>query len=58
MAIHICAIGEMDCVYSHWATRHQEGCRDHELEALRRLVPAVALAVKCASLARIAGTLA
>ena len=51
------AIGEMDCVYSHWATRHQDGFCDQELEALRRLVPAVALAIKCASLARIAGTL-
>ena len=46
------AIGEMDCLYSSWATRHQEGFRDHELEALRRLVPALALAIKCASLAR------
>jgi adenylate cyclase len=50
-------IGEMDCVYSYWATRHQDGFRDHDLVALRRLVPAVALAIKCASLARIAGTL-
>ena len=41
------AIGEMDCVYSHWATRHQDGFRDHDLVALRRLVPALALAVKC-----------
>jgi adenylate cyclase len=51
------AIGEMDCLYSSWATRHQEGFRDREIEALRRLVPAVALAIKSASLARIAGTL-
>jgi adenylate cyclase len=50
-------IGEMDCVYSQWTTRHHAGFRDRELEALRRLVPALALAVKCASLARIAGTL-
>jgi adenylate cyclase len=51
------AIGEMDCLYSSWATRHQEGFRDREIAALRRLVPALALAIKCASLARIAGTL-
>jgi adenylate cyclase len=50
-------IGEMDCLYSSWATRHPDGFRDREIEALRRLVPAVALAIKCASLARIAGTL-
>ena len=51
------AIGEMDCLYSSWATRHRDGFHDREIEALRRLVPAVALAIKCASLARIAGTL-
>jgi adenylate cyclase len=51
------AIGEMDCVYSHWTTRHQDGFRDHDLEALRQLVPAAALAIKSASLARIARTL-
>jgi adenylate cyclase len=50
-------IGEMDCAYSHWTTRHQQGFRDHDLEALRRLVPAVALAIKSAALARIAHTL-
>jgi adenylate cyclase len=50
-------IGEMDCVYSHWVTRRPEGFGDAELAALRRLVPALALAIKCASLARIAGTL-
>ncbi len=49
--------GEMDCVYSNWLTGHRDGFRDEDLEALRRLVPVVALAVKCASLARIAGTL-
>ncbi len=51
------AIGEMDCVYSHWATRHRDGFSEPELAALRRLVPALALAIKCAALARIAGTL-
>jgi adenylate cyclase len=50
-------IGEMDCVYSHWTTRHSEGFSDADLTALRRLVPSLALGIKCASLARIAGTL-
>jgi adenylate cyclase len=50
-------IGEMDCFYSHWTTRAPEGFDDADLEALRRLVPNLALAIKCAALARIAGTL-
>ena len=50
-------IGEMDCVYSHWTTRHPDGFREADLAALRWLVPSLALAIKCASLARIAGTL-
>jgi adenylate cyclase len=51
------AIGEMDCVYSSWSTDAPSGFADGQAEALARLVPALALAVKCASLARIAGTL-
>lgn len=50
-------IGEMDCFYSNWTSNHPEGFADAEVEALRRLVPALALATKCASLTRIAGTL-
>jgi adenylate cyclase len=50
-------IGEMDCVYSSWATRHPDGFSDSDLAALRRLVPTLALSIKCVSLARIAGTL-
>jgi adenylate cyclase len=50
-------IGEMDCVYSYWTSDRPDGFRDREVEALRQLVPALALAVKSASLARIAGTL-
>jgi adenylate cyclase len=50
-------IGEMDCVYAHWCTRHPEGFDDAELAALRRLAPSLALAMKSASLARIAATL-
>ena len=51
------AIGEMDCVYSHWLTRNPDGFRDTDVAALRRLVPVLALAAKSASLARIAETL-
>jgi len=50
-------IGEMDCVYSHWMTRHPDGFSDEDLAALRRLVPPLALSIKCGSLARIAETL-
>ncbi len=51
------AFGDMDCVYSHWMTRHPEGFTETQVEALRQLVPVLALAVKSASLARIARTL-
>jgi adenylate cyclase len=51
------AIGEMDCFYSAWATREPAGFRDEDIAALRRLVPTLALAIKCGSLGRIAGTL-
>ena len=50
-------IGEMDCVYSSWATSGPGGFREADLVALRRLVPLLALAIKCVSLARIARTL-
>jgi adenylate cyclase len=50
-------IGEMDCVYSSWITSSPDGFSDTDLAALRRLVPLLALAVKCVSLARIARTL-
>jgi adenylate cyclase len=50
-------IGEMDGVYSSWASDAPSGFSDEQAETLRRLVPPLALAVKCASLARIAGTL-
>jgi adenylate cyclase len=51
------SIGEMDGVYSAWATRHEEGFTDANITALRRLIPTLALAIKCSALARIAGTL-
>ncbi len=50
-------IGEMDCFYSHWTTRRAGGFAAADLVALRRLAPSLGLAIKCASLARIAGTL-
>lgn len=51
-------IGEMDCIYSHWTTQHAEGFCEADCAALRRLIPTLALALKTASLTRIAGTLA
>jgi len=51
------AIGEMDCVYSSWTCELPEGFGDAQIEALRRLAPSLALAIKCASLAQIAETL-
>src|ERR1700720_4214196 len=50
-------IGEMDCVYSYWTTDRAEGFSDDELGALKRLTPFLGLAIKAASLARIAETL-
>jgi len=50
-------IGEMDCVYSYWATDAPHGFGDREIAALIGLMPGLALSVKCVSLARIAGTL-
>ena len=50
-------IGEMDCVYSSWATDAPQGFRDSDVDDLSRLMPLVALTLKSASLTRIAGTL-
>ncbi|MCB8819385.1 adenylate/guanylate cyclase domain-containing protein [Microvirga rosea] len=50
-------IGEMDCIFSSWTTDAPGGFSEQELGALRRLVPSLALAMKCSSLARIAETL-
>src|SRR5215469_6107620 len=51
------AIGEMDSLYSYWATDRPAGFDDAQVEAVAGLLPMLALAVKCASLARIARTL-
>jgi adenylate cyclase len=50
-------IGEMDCVYSMWMTDGADGFSDEEIGALKRLTPFLGLAIKSASLARIAETL-
>jgi adenylate cyclase len=50
-------IGEMDCVYSYWTTDRAEGFSDDEIGALKRLTPFLGLAIKAASLGRIAETL-
>jgi adenylate cyclase len=51
-------IGDMDCVYSSWATDAPEGFADAEVLAVQRLAPFLNLAIKSAGLARMAGTLA
>ena len=50
-------IGQMDCVYSLWAVRHDAGFGEHALGAMRDLVPLLGLAVKSAAHERIARTL-
>jgi adenylate cyclase len=51
-------IGEMDCFFSHFATKHPEGFSDRDLVILRKLVPVLGLAIKCVALSRIARTIA
>lgn len=51
------AIGEMDSLYSYWATDRPLGFDDAHVHAITGLMPLLPLAVKCVSLARIAGTL-
>jgi len=50
-------IGEMDCFYTGFVTDREGGFSDDEVAALERLTPFLGLAVKAASLARIADTL-
>jgi adenylate cyclase len=50
-------IGDMDCVYTSWATRAPDGFEDHHVAALDRVVPFLALAIKSVSLARMTSTL-
>jgi adenylate cyclase len=51
------SIGEMDCVYSSWSTDHPDGFTEQAVVALRRLAPALGLAIKNAALSQIAATL-
>jgi adenylate cyclase len=50
-------IGDMDGVYSSWASDGPEGFTDEQIADIRRFMPFLALAVKSATLAHIAGTL-
>jgi adenylate cyclase len=50
-------VGEMDCVYSSWATRDPNGFNDAHIAALQRLTPYFALAIKSVSLQRMTSTL-
>jgi len=51
------ALGQMDCFYSYWLTRRDEGFTENELAALRDLVPVLGLAVKSAQQVDIVRTL-
>ena len=50
-------IGDMDGVYMSWATRTPAGFTDDQIAALERIAPALALAIKSVSLARMIGAL-
>ena len=50
-------IGEMDSVSSAWSTDAPGGFTVAQIKTLKRLVPKLALAIKSASLARVAATL-
>src|SRR5262245_14744265 len=50
-------IGDMNGVYSSWATDALAGFQDNDVANLTRLVSLIALTMKAASLARITGTL-
>ena len=50
-------IGDMDCVYSSWATGEPGGFTDGQVTALQQILPFLALAIKSVSLAHMTGTL-
>ena len=50
-------IGEMDSFYSSWTTDIESGFTDEQISLVRELASPLMLALKCASLARIAKTL-
>jgi adenylate cyclase len=51
------ALGDMDSVYSSWATRAPDGFTDGQVAALQRIAPYLALAIKSVSLAHMTATL-
>ncbi|MBI5262237.1 MAG: adenylate/guanylate cyclase domain-containing protein [Bradyrhizobium sp.] len=51
------ALGQMDCLYSYWLTRKEQGFREGQLAALRDLVPVLGLAIKSAQQVDIIRTL-
>ena len=51
------AIGMMDCTFSSWSTDRPGGFQDRDLAGLEFLVPCLALAIRSASITRIAETL-
>lgn len=50
-------IGEMDCIYSSWATNRHGGFSDEDIETLDGLTPALAASIRSISLGRILETL-
>ena len=50
-------MGEMDCFYSYWTTRRDEGFGEQGIAALRDLVPVLGLAIKSHAHAEVARTL-
>jgi adenylate cyclase len=50
-------IGEMDCFYAGWMSGDPDGFSEDDIRALERLTPFLGLAIKSASLGRIAETL-
>jgi adenylate cyclase len=50
-------IGEMDSVTSGWGTDRPDGFSESDISALKRVLPSLALAMKCAALGRMAGAL-
>jgi adenylate cyclase len=50
-------IGEMDGVYSSWATKVPDGFSSDQIATLQRIAPYLALTIKSVSLARMTGTL-
>jgi adenylate cyclase len=50
-------IGELDAVYSAWATSAADGFSEDDMRALQGIVPSLALAIKSVALVRMTGTL-